>query len=206
MPVHVTEERLLAPVHHLHRPAGAQREQADVHLQADVFARAERATDTGERRAAPFEREAEARGDLVAVDVQPLRRDVELDAAAVVVGHGEAGLGSEEGLVLHPDLVEALDDDRAGRVGIAVPDAHVAEEVAVGVDRRRVERRLRIGERIEHLVLDRDRGHRAARRLGVVGGDRGDRLADVADDVAREHRLVGVLEPVRRRDRARRRP
>jgi len=39
-----------------------------------------------------LEREAETRRDLVAVDVQPLRRDVDVDAA-FAVGDSEAGLG-----------------------------------------------------------------------------------------------------------------
>ena len=36
----------------------------------------------------------------------------------------------------------------------------------------------------------------AARLLGMLGGDERDRLAEVADAVDREHRLVGELEPV----------
>ena len=46
------------------------------------------------------------------------------------------------------------------------------------------------------LVVDDDRRARAARGLGVVGRDHGHRLARVAHDVAGEHRLVAVLEPV----------
>ena len=52
------------------------------------------------------------------------------------------------------------------------------------------DRRLRIEQRLEHLVLDDDRGQRPPARLGMVGGDGGDRLADVAHVVAGEHRLV----------------
>ena len=59
-------------------------------------------------------------GELVAVDVQPLRGDVEVDAA-LAVRDREARLGAEEGLVLHADLVLAGDDDvgrpRRGRRG-----------------------------------------------------------------------------------------
>ena len=49
---------------------------------------------------------------------------------------------------------------------------------------------LGVEQRLEHLVLDDDRGQRPPARLGVVGGDGGDRLADVAHDVGGEHRLV----------------
>ena len=176
---------------------------------ADVLARAERAAHSGERQPHALEREREARGNLSSVDVEPLRRDVELDTAAIVIGNRETGLGPEEGLVLHPDLVRPLDDHRAGCVGITVSDAHVTEQIAVGVDRGRVECGDRIRERDQRLVLDADRVHGAACGVGVVGRDRGDRLAGVADDFTREHRLVrmfqSVLEPtrhvVRRHDR-----
>ena len=78
--------------------------------------------------------------------------------------------------------------------------ALVAQDVAVGMDRRvaAVDRRLRVEQRFEHLVLDVDGGQRPPARLRVVGGDGGDRLADVAHDVAGEHRLVGGDQPVRR--------
>ena len=90
--VDVAEEALLAAVLHLHRPAGAQREQAGVHLQADVLAGAERAADAAERQAHLVRRQAEAGGDLLAVLVQPLRGDVQLDAAAA--GSGTASAAS----------------------------------------------------------------------------------------------------------------
>ena len=51
-------------------------------------------------------RQAEAGSDLVAVDVEPLRGDVDVDAA-LAVGHREARLGAEEGLVLDADVVDA---------------------------------------------------------------------------------------------------
>jgi hypothetical protein len=72
-----------------------------VDLHRDVLAPAERAPDTGQRQAHLLGRQVERRGDLLAVDVQPLGGDVEVDAA-LVVRHREARLGPEEGLVLHP--------------------------------------------------------------------------------------------------------
>ena len=57
-------------------------------------------------------------------------------------------------------------------------------------------RALGIDDGLERLVLDDDRLGRAARLLGMLGGDERDRLAVVADAVDREHRLVGELEPV----------
>ena len=115
--------------------------------------------------------EPEALRDLVAVVVQPLRRHDEVDAA--VVGRDrEPGLGPHERLVLHADLVGALDDDRPARVGVAAADHEVAEHVAVGVERRRVDRELGVDHRLEHLVVDDDRLARAPRGLGMVGRDR----------------------------------
>ena len=48
VPVHVADERLLAVVDHLHRPARVQREQRAVDLHREVLAPAERAADAGE--------------------------------------------------------------------------------------------------------------------------------------------------------------
>ena len=88
-------------------------------LHREVLAAAERAAHAGQREPHLLGRQAEARGDLVAVDVQPLGRDVEVDAA-LAVGDREPGLRAEEGLVLHADLVLAGDDDVGRRVGVAV--------------------------------------------------------------------------------------
>ena len=57
--------------------------------------------------------EPEAGGDLVAVLVEPLRRHPQVDAARAV-GHGQARLGAEERLVLHPDVVGPFDDHAVG--------------------------------------------------------------------------------------------
>ena len=85
--------------------------------------------------------------------------------------------------------------------------AHVAQDVAALVQRRRVgpHRRLGVGQRLEHLVLDADRVGGVARRLGVVGGDDRDRLALEAHVLPGQHGLVGVLEAVGAAGRARRR-
>ena len=83
-------------------------------------------------------------------------------------------------------------------VRVAVADRDVAEQVAARVQRRRggVERRLGVGERLEHLVVDLDLPGRRARGLGVVGGDERDRLALVADVLPGEHGLVLDLQAV----------
>ena len=114
VPVHVAGERLLAVVDDLHRAVRVQREQRAVDLHREVLAAAERAADAGEVDAHLLERQAEARRDLRAVDVQPLRRDVDVDAA-LAVGHREPRLGPEERLVLDAELVDAADRRRRPR-------------------------------------------------------------------------------------------
>ena len=177
-------------------------------LHGEVLAPAEGAADACEVDAHAVRRQAEARRHLVAVDVQPLRGDVDVDAA-LPVGHGEPGLGAEEGLILDAELVGALDDDVGLGLGVAVADDDVADDVrarvvevavalrpALGVDRLHLGGALGIDDRVERLVLDLDLGGRAPRLLGVLGGDDRDRLAEVAHAVEREHRLVGELEAV----------
>ena len=185
-----------------------QREQRAVQLHREVFAPAERAADAGEVDAHALRWQVEARGHLVAVDVEPLRRDVDVDAA-VAVGHCEPRLGAEERLVLDPELVDPFDRDIGLCVGIAVTDHEAADDVrsvvvevavamgpALVVDRRLVGRALRVDDRLELLVDDADPVGGATCLLGMLGGDERDRLAEVAHAVDGEHGLVGELEAV----------
>ena len=73
-------------------------------LHGEVLAAAERAADPGEMDPHHLGRQPEARRDLVAVDVQPLGGDVDVDAA-LAVGDRETGLRAEEGLILDADVV-----------------------------------------------------------------------------------------------------
>ena len=113
---------------------------------------------------------------------------------ARAVGEGESGLGPEEGLVLHPDLVGALDDDLTDALGVAVAQGQPADDVAVGVDRFGGQRELRIGQWRKRFVVDDDGGESPAGELGVLSGDECDRFAVETHDVGGEHRLVRVLE------------
>ena len=62
----------------------------------------------------------------------------------------------------------------------------------------RLDGSLGIGERLEHLVLDDDRLARAPGGLGMISGNRGDRLTRIEHGVGREHRLVRADQAVRR--------
>ena len=134
----------------------------DLHRQ--VLAAAERAADAGEVDAHLLGREAEAGRDLVAVDVQPLRRDVDVDAA-LAVRDREPRLRPEERLILDPDLVDALDRDVARRLGVAVADDHVPHDVRSRIVAVAVAHRRPVG--MERLLLGRalhvDDAARAAR-------------------------------------------
>jgi hypothetical protein len=81
MAVHVAEERLLAVVDDLHGPLGVESQHRAVDLHREVLATAERTADPREVDAHHLGRQAEARRHLVAIDVQPLRRDVDVHAA-----------------------------------------------------------------------------------------------------------------------------
>ena len=179
-----------------------------MNLHGQVLAAAERAADSGEMDADLLLSQPQARRDLVAVDVQPLRRDIDVHAA-LTVRNSEPRFGPQERLILDPELVVALDGDIAGHLGVAAEDPHIADDVRPGVvakavthrpvlrmDGRLVRRALHVHDRLERLVLDDDLGRRPPRLLRVLGGDERDRLADVARPVEGEHRLVGELEPV----------
>ena len=86
MTVDVAGERLGAVVDHLHGAARVEGQHRAVDLHREVFAAAEGAADAGEMDAHLLGREPQAGRDLVAVDVQPLGRDVQVDAAGAV-GH-----------------------------------------------------------------------------------------------------------------------
>ena len=205
------DERLLAVVDDLHRPIRVEREQGAVELHREILPAAERTADAGEVDPHLLGLEPEARRDLVAVDVEPLGGDVDVDAA-LAVRHREARLWPEEGLILDADVVDARHHDLALRVGIAVRDHEVPDDVrsrvvAIAVPHRRpvfverldLGRPLHVGDDRELLVGDDDRLGRAARLLGVLGRDERDRLTVVADAIGGEHRLVGELEAVRLR-------
>ena len=206
--MHVAEKRLVARVDHLHRPPRAQGEHGAVDLHREVLAAAEGAADAGKVDPNLLGLEAEARRDLVPVDVEPLRGDVDVDAP-LPVRDGEARLGTEEGLVLDAELVVPLDGHVAPGVRVPAPDDDVADDVrarvvavpvpigrTLGVQRRLLEGALHVHHGLERLVLDDDPCRGSPRLLRLLGGDERDRLAVEAHALGGEHGLVGELEPV----------
>ena len=127
--MHVAHERLRAPVRHLDRTARVEREHARVDLHADVLARAERAAGPRQEQPDHVLGQVQAGGELLAVDVEPLRRNEQVDPT-VLCGHRHPRLGPERRLILHPGLVVTLDPDLGLRVRVAVLDAHLVQHVA----------------------------------------------------------------------------
>ena len=186
MAVDVTDERLAPVVFHLDRPSRAERQHADVDLERDVLAGAERAAHARRVASHLVRLHAEAWVDLLVIDVDPLARGPQIDAA-LTVRNRQAGLGAEGCLVLGPHLVRALDDEFAARFPVSAADVHLFE------DRTSSNGFFRIGEGPEGLVFDHDRAHSPARRLPVVRRNERDRLTPIADGAVAQHRLVLML-------------
>ena len=191
----VAPERLLPAVLHLHRTSGGEGQHAGVYLEVDVLARPEGSAHGAKSDADLLLRHAEARRELVEIDVEPLRVHVQVHAA-VLGREGQAGLRPERGVVLHGGLVVSLHPHLGLRVGVPVLDVHVAEHVAEGVQLRRVglERLLHVDEGGKDLVPHADELRSTPRGLAVGRGDDGHRLPLEPDDVGGEHRLVVELE------------
>jgi hypothetical protein len=163
-----------------------------VQLHREILARAERAADAGQHEPHAVRRQPQAGRDLVAVEVQPLRRDVQLDAP-VAVGNCQPGLRTQERLVLDADLVTAADDHLAGGARVTAHDRDRPQQVALRVQRGRAggQRGLHRDDRVQRLVAHVDQGRGAPGGRRVIGGDDRDRLAVVADAVDGEHGLIG---------------
>ena len=108
VPVDVADEGLLAVVDHLDRTVRVQRQHRPVDLHGEVLTPAERSPDSRQVDADLLRREAEAGRDLVAVDVQPLGRDVDVHPS-LAVRHSEPGFWAEERLILDSEVVDACD-------------------------------------------------------------------------------------------------
>jgi len=166
-----------------------------VDVQAHVLSRAERSTDAAEGQPHLVRRKADAFGHLVAIVVQPLGRHDQVDAT--VLGRcGEPRLRSHERLVLHADGIRTFDRDRTASRRVTVADEQVPEQVAMGMQRRRCDRRLRIDDRRHDLVVDPDGCGGPTSGVRVIRRHRGYRLAAVPHDVRSEHRLVAHLQAV----------
>ena len=120
-------------------------------------------------------------------------------ARGVVAADGAAGLQRHAGMPADGQL--KFDDVRRvaeHRVDVAI--ALADDGGFAGMARRKFDRRgLRVEQRRQLLDLRRDQVGGVLGDIGIGGKHRGDRLADIAHAVARQHRLAIRIE---RRDRA----
>ena len=90
---------------------------------------------------------------------------------------------------MHPHLVIAFDHDRPAQSLVSPPDAEPAKHLiaAVGL--------LRVGQGVERLIADLDRGSGPPGSLRVHCRHHRHRLSPEPGLVAGQNRLVGVLQP-----------
>ena len=206
----VQADRLDAIDGQLDRAFGREREQRGLRLDRQILLAAERAAAADQRHAQPLGRHADRRGELpvIVVDALSLRVDVQAGRRAAVgvdrAGwHRQAALRLEERVLDHLRLPGAAHHVRRRlqrRLDVAARQLRGGEQV-VGVPvfwmqqrRARRERRLRRGDRREHLVVDLDQLRRAARQLARIRRHRTQDVAGVAGLLTDgdEDRPVGI--------------
>ena len=190
--MHMPVEALFAAVGHLHRSPGSQGQQAQMHVEAEVLTGTERTTNPGQRQADLVLGQAETGCHLVAVLVQPLGSHIKVDAT-ILIGDGQPGLRTEEGLILHAYLVGPLNRYQVVSVCsrlVTVTEMDPANDVPVGMDRGGVGSQLWVHQRFGRFPVHLDCGEGTTHRVGMVGGHYDNGLALVADDVGGQNRLV----------------
>ena len=204
----VGDEGLVALGGPFHRPPDLAR--APDHQREfgkEAVARAEIAADLVGDDAHRFERHAQDRRDLLLLAHDAAGAGVERVASGrrVVDADGGARLHRHAGDAIDPGVeprhVGGAREGCVGRLGVA--DLGVDHDVGqVVVEPRRVflDRRRRVGHRRQRLVVD---DHLLGGVFGLgdcLGDDEGDRGADVADAVGRQHRDAAPPAPASRRD------
>ena len=196
----VEGEQVLAPVlDPLDRPSEPGRGDADQHvLGVELAPHAEAAADMALEELQLVAPEPEHCGDRIAVVMRHLGRAVELDPRALVVVERERAAGLDRHPAMPADGEFALQDV----VGIGEGGVEIA---IVFFDQRRLAaepgeeggRRLGAGE-IGGLLLDLhlDGLRRVLGDIALLGEDQRHRLADIAHDPLRQHRLAVGFEPL----------
>ena len=192
----VDGERALGPrLRPLHGPPERDRGERDRgRLGLRCALAAERAADVGDDDVELLGRAAQHLRQPVELAVRVLRGEPEREdvGGGVVRGEDDARLERRRDQPRRPD---ARPHDgvrpREGAVDVALGAAPAQEHVVrrLLVQRRRALGLARLDERRQLLDLDQDVLRRVRGLLGGVGDDERDRLADVADAVAREHRV-----------------
>ena len=187
MALGVDEEALLARQRALHRALQQPGRQRGLGLVGHVLLAAERAAVGHQLDGDRVGVDAEDRGDLVAVvpHALPARVHVQVACRAVGVGHGQRGLGLEEGVLDALGLEHLVHDVGAGGqrgVDVAPPVLGHRQHVGVRAPHRDlgvVDRGDGVGERPEHVVVDLDQLGRGPGLLAGLGHDDGEHVAGV---------------------------
>ena len=192
MPMNVTDEALRSRIGRPHRAAGHQCEEADMDLKRDVLSSTEGTANPTQGQLDSFLIDTEAGRDLATILMKPLGRHKKLHPRAVGVGNGDGCLETEERLILHADLVGALNDDLTDEIAVTSDDPLMSNEISIGMNRLEcsINRPLGIEERFEHLVGHDNELGRSRAGLSVRSRHRRDRFTDEPHLVDSEHRLV----------------
>ena len=192
------DQMLAAVLDPFDRPAQAARGETDQHvLGIELAADAETAADVPLEQLQPAGGQIEHRGDGIAVVMRHLGGAVHLQTITAGVVASDRAARLERHAAVPADRELELDH----RVGLAERLIEIAVAFA---DRRRLARdagselaRRRGGtdDRRQLLDLERHQLGGVLCEIGVLGEHAGDRLADVADELAREDRLTVGLQP-----------
>ncbi len=180
-----------------HRPAELERGgRDDGLLRIEDGLRPEAAADVGRDHADRFEFAAEELGEHAAADMRRLRArpDGQQIAHRIVARHDRAGFHRHAAAAVLPDrLAEDMRGLLKSRVDIAIGErkagGDVEIEIAVAARRAVLDAVAAVGDGGQHVIADAYGGGRVLGDIAAVGDHDGDRLADIADFVARQGRL-----------------
>ena len=190
---------LVAVERHLHRPAGQHGHHRRLPLHRQVFLAAEPAAVGHQRHPYLLLRQIEQLGDLhpVVVDALALRQHLN-GRRSVAVRRRRAGSALRDGdgaLRLHEpvldelglvDTARGIGGSRPGRSQVAAGEGRARQQIARLVHLRRIglQRPMRIGHRLQHVVLDGDQPAGFAGDGLRLGHHPGQHIADIARRLA----------------------
>ena len=197
----VPDDRLLAVPDERDRPLRVPCREREQRLDGEVFASAERAADLRVANRDGRLVQLQHRRDLTQIFVQPLPRRFDHQRRAVVVG--DPGIGLKVRMLLPRRRERARQHDIGrgkGRLDVALADLlvqqHVGAELGMHERRVRFERRQRVANDRQVLVLDLDESRGGRRRARVARDHQRDAVAHISHALAAEQLLVGVDQAV----------
>ena len=180
------DKRLRPVVDHLDRLAGPLGQKREMYVKRNVLASPKCTTQAHRVTANGVFWNTKTGDDLLLVDVDPLRGDMEVNGSHPI-GDGDTGLGPEWCLILGRCLVVTLDNHltRCGR--IPPPNLHLSKDFALGLGCFGIDRGRKL------LPINNNRLHGLSSRLRVLRGNHCHRLSPKLRHFVTEHRLVLML-------------